>query len=131
MDADPRDLLTKRLALITSGDLARLAAAWSPAFSDELAAAHLVLAEHDRGDLSHVLGDVLDRVPELAALVADDELLIDDRRVTAERALEVLEGAVVSMHASDLLPAARTLRLVDPWLTAERRRAQDTPMLDP
>ena len=119
MDTDPRDLLAVGLERLTSADLPRLAAVWTPALSDELAGAHLVLVEHERDDFSHVLGGVLDRVPELAALVTEDELLTGDRRAMAERALEVLEGATVAVNAADLLPRDRARRLAEPWLSAE------------
>lgn len=108
-----------RLALIVPADLPALAAAWSPAYSDELAAAHRVLAEHERGDLSHVLGAVLDRIPRLAALVMEDELLVGEALDEAEHALEVLEGAVIEAHAADLIPGARLLRLGAPWRSYE------------
>jgi hypothetical protein len=117
-EVDPRPALGRQLDAVTSADVPRLAAAWSQAFSDELASAHLVLAEHERGDLSHVLGPVLDRVPELAAYVTGDELLAGDRQREAERALEALEGVVVAVHAADLLPADRRERLVAPWRAA-------------
>lgn len=121
MDDDPRPALTAALDTITAADLPRLAAAWSESFSNELGAAHLHLAEHERGDLSHVLGPVLDRVGPLAALVKDDELLVGDRRDEAERALEVLEGAVVAVHAADLVPAERRAILATPFrLVLER-----------
>ena len=115
MDDDPRPRLSTRLEAITEADLPRLAAAWSEAFSNDLGAAHLQLAEHERGDLSHVLGPVLDRVPRLAAYVTEDELLQGPPRDEAERALEVLEGAVIAVHAVDLIPAARRTILADPW----------------
>jgi hypothetical protein len=112
---DPRPVLAAALDRIGSQDLPALAGAWTPDFAKELATAHLVLAEHGRGDLSHVIGPLLDRVPELAAYVAEDELLIGERLVTAERALEVVEGVVVAVHAADLLPAERRARLIAPW----------------
>jgi hypothetical protein len=115
VDDDPRLALTARFEKITPGDLPALAAAWSQAFSDELAAAHRVLAEHERGDLSHVLGPLLDRIPHLAALVTEDELLTGAALVETERALEVLEGAVVAAHASDLLPAERRATFEAAW----------------
>ena len=115
MDDDPRVALTARLDRITPADLPGLAAAWSHAFSDELAAAHLVLAEHERGDLSHVLGPLLDRIPHLAALVTEDELLTGPALVETEHALEVLEGAVVAAHASDLIPAERRATFEAAW----------------
>jgi hypothetical protein len=115
MDDDPRPNLEARLAAITEADLPRLAAAWTEAFSNELGAAHLQLAEHERGDLSHVLGPVLDRVARLGAYVSEDELLVGAPRDEAERALEVLEGAVIAVHAADLIPADRRTALDAPW----------------
>jgi hypothetical protein len=115
---DPRPALAQRLDSVGSADLPALAAAWSQDFSDDLTAAHLILSEHERGDLSHVLGPVLDRVPELAAYVTGDELLTGERQLAAERALDVLEGLVVAVHAADLLPADRRERLVAPWRRA-------------
>ena len=119
MDDDPRPDLEARLAAITEKDLPRLAAAWTEAFSNELGAAHLQLAEHERGDLSHVLGPVLDRVPRLAAYVSEDELLQGAPHDEAERALEVLEGAVIAVHAADLIPAERRALLAVPWRSLE------------
>jgi hypothetical protein len=115
MNDDPRPNLETRLAAITEADLPRLAAAWTEAYSNELGAAHLQLAEHERGDLSHVLGPVLDRVARLAAYVSEDELLQGAPRDEAERALEVLEGAVIAVHAADLIPADRRAALDAPW----------------
>jgi hypothetical protein len=115
MDDDPRVALEARLAQIVPADLPALAAAWSPAYSDELAAAHRVLAEHERGDLSHVIGPLLDRIPQLAALVTEDELLAGEALEQAEHALEVIEGAVVAIHATDLIPAERRAALGAPW----------------
>lgn len=116
MDDDPRVELEARLAQIVPAELPAIAAAWTPPFSDELAAAHRVLAEHERGDLSHVLGAVLDRIPRLAALITVDELLTGDALEEAEHALEVIEGAVVAIHAADLIPAERRAALGAPWL---------------
>jgi hypothetical protein len=115
MDDDPRATLEARLAQIVPADLSAIAAAWTPLFSDELAAAHRVLAEHERGDLSHVLGAVLDRIPRLAALITEDELLTGDALEEAEHALEVIEGVVIETHAADLIPAARRDRIGAPW----------------
>ena len=112
---DPRSELELELERIGAADLPRLAATWSAEYSNELGATHLVLAEHERGDLSHVLRPLLDRVPRLAALVTEDELLVGDARVEAERALEVLEGAVVAVHAADLIPADRRISLARPY----------------
>ena len=123
MDDDPRPDLETRLAAITDADLPRLAAAWTHVFSNELGAAHLQLAEHERGDLSHVLGPVLDRVPRLAAYVSEDELLQGAPRDEAERALEVLEGAVIAVHATDLIPADRRALLAAPWRSFRSRDA--------
>jgi len=117
VDDDPRPALAARLEAITAADLPRLAAAWSQPFSNDLGAAHLVLAEHERGDLSHVLGSVFDRVPPLAAFITEDELQTEPARVEAERALEVLEGAVVAAHAMDLIPTERRAALAHPWRT--------------
>ena len=121
MDDDPRPALAAALERVTAADLPRLAAAWSETFSNELGATHLHLAEHERGDLSHVLGPVLDRVAPLAALVTEDELLVGNRLTEAERALEVLEGAVIAAHAADLVTAARRAALVAPWNAATAR----------
>jgi len=115
MDDDPRSALEARIGRITPADLPDLAAVWSQPFSDALGAAHLVLAEHERGDLSHVLGPLLDRIPRLAALVTEDELLTGAALVEAEHVLEVLEGAVVSMHAADLIPVERRAMLDGAW----------------
>ena len=115
MDDDPRAALEARLAQIEPADLPAIAAAWSPSFSDALAAAHRVLAEHERGDLSHVLGGVLDRIPRLAALITEDELLTGEALEEAEHALEVIEGVVIETPAADLIPAARRERLGAAW----------------
>jgi hypothetical protein len=123
MDDDQRVALEARLARIEPADIPALAAAWSPPYSDELAAAHRVLAEHERGDLSHVLGAVLDRIPRLAALVTEDELLTGEALEEAEHALEVLEGAVIEAHAADLIPAARRMRLGAAWRQFEMGRS--------
>jgi hypothetical protein len=121
MDDDPRPVLSGALDAMTSADLPRLAGAWTPALADELAACHLILEEHERGDLSHVLGPVLDRIPELAAFVTEDELLTGAALDTAERALDVLEGAVIAVHAADLLPIERCRRLAAPWVAAREQ----------
>ena len=120
---DPRASLEARLELIEPANVPALAAAWSPSFSDELAVAHRILAEHERGDLSHVLGPLLDRIPRLAALVTEDELLTGEALEEAEHALEVLEGAVVEAHAADLIPAGRRARLGAPWRQFETGRS--------
>jgi hypothetical protein len=122
VDDDPRMALEARLAQIAPADLPSIAAGWSVAFSNELAAAHRVLAEHERGDLSHVLGAVLDRIPRLAALITEDELLTGDALVQAERALEVIEGVVIETYATDLIPAARRARLGAAWRQFETGR---------
>jgi hypothetical protein len=123
MDDDPRVALEAELARIEPADIPAVAAAWSPAYSDELAAAHRVLGEHERGDLSHVLGAVLDRIPRLAALVTEDELLTGEALEVAEHALEVIEGVVIETHAADLIPAARRMRLGAAWRQFETRRS--------
>jgi hypothetical protein len=120
--ANPRDELEAAFERLGPVDLPALAMAWSGPFSDVLAAAHRVLAEHERGDLSHVLGPVLDRIPRLAALVTDDELLVGDALAEAEHALEVLEGVVVSVHAADLLPTDRRASLAEPWRRSREER---------
>jgi hypothetical protein len=117
--------LEVRLAQIVPADLPTIAAAWTPPFSDELSAAHRVLAEHERGDLSHVLGAVLDRIPRLAALITEDELLTGDALVEAEHALEVIEGVVVETYAADLIPVARRMRLGAPWRAFEGGAARE------
>jgi hypothetical protein len=123
MDDDPRAALEAALARVEPADLPAIAAAWTAPFSDELAAAHRVLAEHERGDLSHVLGAVLDRVPRLAALITEDELLTGDALVEAEHALEVIEGVVIETHAADLIPAGRRTRLGAAWRQFEAGRS--------
>jgi len=115
LDDDPRAALEAQLGRITPADLPSIAATWSPSFSDELAAAHRVLAEHERGDLSHVVGPLLDRIPRLAALVTEDELLTGEALEEAEHALEVIEGVVVSIHAPDLIATERRAALRAPW----------------
>lgn len=124
MDDDPRAALEARLEQITPTDLPDLATAWSETLSDELAATHLVLAEHERGDLSHVLGPVLDRIPHLAALVTEDEFLTGAALVEAEHALEVLEGVVVLVHAADLIPAERRATFEAAWRRFDGRARQ-------
>ena len=123
MDDDPRAALEAALAQIEPADLPAIAAAWTAPFSDELAAAHRVLAEHERGDLSHVLGPILDRIPRLAALITEDELLTGDALVEAEHALEVIEGVVIETHAADLVPAARRTRRGAAWRQFEGDRS--------
>jgi len=118
MDDDPRTTLAAALATIDSADLPRLAGAWTPALAEELAACQRILEEHERGDLSHVIGPILDRVPELAAFVTEDELLAGEHLRMAERALDVIEGAVIATHAADLLSIERCRRLGAPWVIA-------------
>jgi hypothetical protein len=54
-------------------------------------------------------------VARLGAYVSEDELLVGAPRDEAERALEVLEGAVIAVHAADLIPADRRTALDAPW----------------
>jgi hypothetical protein len=115
-------MLAAQFEAIDAADLPGLAAVWSESFSNELGAAHLVLAEHERGDLSHVIGPLLDRIPRLAALVTDDELLTGDARAEAERALEVLEGVVIAVHADTLIPRDRGATLAAPWQAFQEHR---------
>ncbi len=127
MDDDPRERLAGRLAALEAGDIGRLAAAWTPGFADDLDAAHLVLSEHERGDLSHVLGPVLDRIAPLAVVVTGlppaDEAANPDALREAQAALDVLEGAAIATHAADLIPAGRRARLLAPWQRALGERA--------
>jgi hypothetical protein len=113
---DPRDLLAAALEGLTAADLPRLAAAWTPELQDELRLADLVLFEHERGDLTHVVGPLLDRIPLLGAVVEESEDLAPHDRAGAEAALEVIEGAVMALHAADLLTSERRARLAAPWL---------------
>ncbi len=117
-DDDPRDRLSAALDALTLADLPRLAAAWTPELRDELRHADLVLSEHARGDLTHVLGPLLDRIPLLGAVVEEADDLAPHDRAGGEAALEVIEGAVMAVHAADLLPAERRSRLAAPWLAA-------------
>ena len=64
------------------------------------------------------LGPVLDRIPRLAALITEDELLTGAPLEETEHALEVLEGAVVAIHAGDLIPAER--RGAQSWIRTAR-----------
>ena len=66
-DDDPRERLAAALDALTLADLPGLAAAWTPELRDELHVADLILSEHDRGDLTHVVGPLLDRIPLLGA----------------------------------------------------------------
>ena len=117
-DDDPRDRLAAALAALSLADLPRLAAAWTPELRDELHLADLVLSEHERADLTHVVGPVLDRIPLLGAVVEESDDLAPHDRAGGEAALEVIEGAVMAVHAADLLPAERRARLAAPWLAA-------------
>ena len=121
-DDDPRVHLAAALDALTIADLPRLAAAWTPGLRDELRLADMVLAEHGRGDLTHVLGPLLDRVPLLGAVVEESDDLVPDDRAGGEAALEVIEGAVMAVHAADLLTSERRAGLAAPWLAA---RAHD------
>jgi hypothetical protein len=117
-DDDPRDRLAAALDALTIADLPRLAAAWTPALRDELRLADLVLSEHERGDLTHIVGPLLDRIPLLGAVVEEADDLTPHDRAGGEAALEVIEGAVMALHAADLLPPERRDRLAAPWLAA-------------
>ncbi len=115
---DPRDRLAAALDALVPADLPRLAAAWTPELREELRVADLVLSEHARGDLTHVVGPVLDRIPLLGAVVEGSADLAPDDRAGGEAALEVIEGAVMATHAADLLPPDRRARLAAPWRAA-------------
>ena len=117
-DDDPRGRLAAALDALTLADLPRLAAAWTPGLRDELRLADLVLSEHARGDLTHVVGPLLDRIPLLAAVVEESRDLAPHDRAGGEAALEVIEGAVMAVHAADLLTAERRARLAAPWMAA-------------
>ena len=117
-DDDPRDRLAAALDALTIADLPRLAAALTPALRDELRLADLVLSEHERGDLTHIVGPLLDRIPLLGAVVEEADDLTPHDRAGGEAALEVIEGAVMALHAADLLPPERRDRLAAPWLAA-------------
>ncbi len=123
-DDDPRERLATALDALTLGDLPRLAAAWTPELRDELHLADLVLSEHERGDLTHVVGPLLDRIPLLAAVVEEAEDLPPHDRAGGEAALEVIEGAVMALHAADLLSPERRARLAAPWLEARSARRE-------
>ena len=115
---DPRERLAAALDALTVADLAPLAAAWTPELRDELRLADLVLSEHERGDLTHVVGPLLDRIPLLGAVVEESDDLAPHDRAGGEAALEVIEGAVMALHAADLLTPERRARLAAPWLAA-------------
>lgn len=117
-DDDPRDWLAAALDALTVADLPRLAAAWTRELRDELRLADLVLSEHERGDLTHVVGPLLDRIPLLGAVVEESDDLAPHDREGGEAALEVIEGAVMALHAADLLTPERRGRLAAPWLAA-------------
>ena len=117
-DDDPRNRLSAALDALTLADLPRLAAAWTPGLRDELRLADIALSEHERGDLTHVVGPLLDRIPLLAAVVEESDDLAPHDRAGGEAALEVIEGAVMAVHAADLLTSERRKRLAAPWLAA-------------
>jgi hypothetical protein len=117
-DDDPRERLAAALDALTLADLPGLAAAWTPELRDELHVADLILSEHDRGDLTHVVGPLLDRIPLLGAVVEEPDDLAPHDRAGGEAALEVIEGAVMAIHAADLLPPERRSRLAAPWRAA-------------
>jgi hypothetical protein len=123
-DVDPRDRLAAALDALTLADLPRLAAVWTPELRDELRLADLVLSEHERGDLTHVVGPLLDRIPLLGAVVEESDDLTPHDRAGGEAALEVIEGAVMALHAADLLTPDRRARLAAPWLAARSSRAR-------
>ena len=123
-DDDPRERLAAALDALTIADLPRLAAAWTPELRDELHLADLVLSEHERGDLTHVIGPLLDRIPLLGAVVEDSDDLAPHERAGGEAALEVIEGAVMALHAADLLSPERRARLAAPWLAARSARRE-------
>jgi len=125
-DDDPRDLLAAALDALSVADLPRLAAAWTPELRDVLRLADIVLSEHERGDLTHVVGPLLDRIPLLGAVVEESNDLAPDDRAGGEAALEVIEGAVIALHAADLLPLERRARLAAPWLAARLSDGEGT-----
>ena len=126
-DDDPRDRLAAALDALTVADLSRLAAAWTPELRDELRLADFVLSEHERGDLTHVVGPLLDRIPLLGAVVEESDDLAPHDRAGGEAALEVIEGAVMALHAADLLTPERRARLAAPWLAARSDDGEGTP----
>jgi hypothetical protein len=123
-DDDPRERLAAALDALTIADLPRLAAAWTPELRDELHLADLVLSEHERDDLTHVIGPLLDRIPLLGAVVEEADDLAPHDRAGGEAALEVIEGAVMALHAADLLSPERRARLAAPWLAARSARRE-------
>ena len=125
-DDDPRDRLAAALDALTVADLPRLAAVWTPELRDELRLADLVLSEHERGDLTHVVGPLLDRIPLLGAVVEESDDLAPHDREGGEAALEVIEGAVMALHAADLLTPERRARLAAPWLAARSGDGEGT-----
>jgi hypothetical protein len=127
-DDDPRERLAAALDALTIADLPRLAAAWTPELRDELHLADLVLSEHERGDLTHVVGPLLDRIPLLGAVVEEADDLAPLDRAGGEAALEVIEGAVMALHAADLLSPERRARLAAPWLAARSARRESGPV---
>ena len=114
------------LDALTVADLPRLAAAWTPELRDEPRLADLVLSEHERGDLTHVVGPLLDRIPLLGAVVEESDDLAPHDREGGEAALEVIEGAVMALHAADLLTPERRARLSAPWLAARSGNGEGT-----
>jgi hypothetical protein len=126
-DDDPRDRLAAALDALTVADLPRLAAAWTPELRDELRLADFVLSEHERGDLTHVVGPLLDRIPLLGAVVEESDDLAPHDRAGGEAALEVIEGAVMALHAADLLTPERRARLAAPWVAARSDDGEGTP----
>ncbi len=120
-DDDPRDRLAAALDALTVADLPRLAAVWTPELRDELRLADIALSEHERGDLTHVVGPLLNRIPLLGAVVEESDDLAPDDQAGGEAALEVIEGAVMAVHAADLLTSERRKRLAAPWLAARSR----------
>ncbi len=125
-DDDPRDRLAAALDSLTVADLPRLAAAWTVELRDELRLADIALSEHERSDLTHVLGPLLDRIPLLGAVVEESDDLAPHDRAGGEAALEVIEGAVMAVHAADLLTSERRKRLGAPWLAARSGDAEGT-----
>jgi hypothetical protein len=117
-DDDPRDRLAAALDALTPADLPWLAAAWTVDLREELRLADIALSEHERGDLTHIVGPLLDRIPLLGAVVEESDDLAPHDRAGGEAALEVIEGAVMAVHAADLLPSERRTRLAAPWLAA-------------
>jgi hypothetical protein len=119
MDDDPRVALETQLGLIVPPDLPALAAAWSSAFSDELAAAQRVLAEHERGDLSR---PGLPRSDPATGGAGED----GPRPAAAEQWAPSGCGAVVAVHAADLInPAPGSLAHTgDSWTVPAEGRVR-------